>query len=86
MVSTIMGAWFLATSFSHLLAAAIAKATAVSGEGNAPALPLAGLGAYREVFGFITIAAAVSALALFVIAPWLRRMMHQETLAAPSAH
>ncbi|NBX25037.1 MAG: MFS transporter [Planctomycetes bacterium] len=86
MVSTIMGAWFLATSFSHLLAAAIARATAVSGEGEAPALPLAGLAAYREVFGFITIAAAVSALALFVIAPRLRRMMHEETLAAPSGH
>jgi POT family proton-dependent oligopeptide transporter len=82
MVSTIMGAWFLATSFSHLLAAAIAKMTAASGEGTAAITPLAGLPAYREVFGFITIAAAVSAVALFGLAPLLRRMMHLDTLAA----
>jgi len=82
MVSTIMGAWFLATSFSHLLAAAIAKMTAASGEGTAAITPLAGLPAYREVFGFITIAAAVSAVVLFGLAPLLRRMMHLDTLAA----
>jgi POT family proton-dependent oligopeptide transporter len=82
MVSTIMGAWFLATSFSHLLAAAIAKMTAVSGDGDAPITPLAGLPAYREVFGMITIAAAGSALLLFLLAPMLRRMMHTETLGA----
>jgi POT family proton-dependent oligopeptide transporter len=84
MVSTIMGAWFLATSFSHLLAGAIAKMTAVSGEGDAPVTPLAGLPAYREVFGMITIAAAISAVALFLFAPMLRRMMHAETLATES--
>ena len=84
MVSTIMGAWFLATSFSHLLAAAIAKMTSASDEGAATITPLAGLPAYREVFGFITIAAAASAVLLFVVAPKLRRMMHTETLAASS--
>lgn len=82
MVSTIMGAWFLATSFSHLLAAAIAKMTAASGDGTSAITPLAGLPAYREVFGFITIAAAVSAVVLFGLAPLLRRMMHLDTLAA----
>jgi POT family proton-dependent oligopeptide transporter len=82
MVSTIMGAWFLATSFSHLLAAAIAGMTAASGDGTAAITPLAGLPAYREVFGFITIAAAVSAAVLFGLAPLLRRMMHLDTLAA----
>jgi POT family proton-dependent oligopeptide transporter len=81
MVSTIMGAWFLATSFSHLLAAAIAKMTSASAEGAATITPLAGLPAYREVFGFITIAAAASAVVLFAIAPKLRRMMHLDTLA-----
>ncbi len=85
MVSTIMGAWFLATSFSHLLAAAIAKMTAVSGDGDAPITPLAGLPAYREVFGMITIAAAGSALLLFLLAPMLRRMMHTETLGAETS-
>jgi POT family proton-dependent oligopeptide transporter len=85
MVSTIMGAWFLATSFSHLLAAAIAKMTSASDGGAATITPLAGLPAYREVFGFITIAAAASAVLLFVVAPKLRRMMHTETLAAGSS-
>jgi POT family proton-dependent oligopeptide transporter len=85
MVSTIMGAWFLATSFSHLLAAGIAKMTSVA-EGDGGALtPLQSLPGYRGVFGMVTIAAAVSGLLLLAFAPKLRRMMHMESLQNESA-
>ena len=35
-VSTVMGAWFLATAFSNYLAGAIAQLTGVEGEGEEP--------------------------------------------------
>ena len=76
--STIMGAWFLATAFSHLVAAAIAGMTGVSegGEGAVIPPPLETVNVYGNVFGGIAIAAAASALLLFAISPWLKARMH----------
>jgi len=76
--STIMGAWFLATAFSHLVAAAIAKMTGVQdgGDGSAIPPPTETVGIYGDVFGGIAIAAAVSGLLLLAISPWLKSMMH----------
>jgi POT family proton-dependent oligopeptide transporter len=76
--STIMGAWFLATAFSHLVAAAIAGMTGVSegGEGAAVPPPLETVNVYGNVFGGIAIAAAASAVVLFAISPWLKARMH----------
>jgi dipeptide/tripeptide permease len=75
-VSTIMGAWFLATAFSHLLAAGIAKMTGVQDDGSgAVPPPLETVGTYGEVFGMIGIAAGASALVVLVLSPWLTRMM-----------
>ena len=75
-VSTIMGAWFLATAFSHLLAAGIAKMTGVKegGSGTVPP-PTETVAVYGEVFGMIGIAAMVSALIVLALSPWLTRMM-----------
>jgi len=75
-VSTIMGAWFLATAFSHLLAAGIAKMTGVQqGDSGVVPPPLETVGTYGEVFGMIGIAAGASALIVLVLSPWLTRMM-----------
>jgi POT family proton-dependent oligopeptide transporter len=75
-VSTIMGAWFLATAFSHLLAAGIAKMTGVQDDGSGVVPPpLETVGTYGEVFGMIGIAAGASALVVLVLSPWLTRMM-----------
>ena len=76
-VSTIMGAWFLATAFSHLLAAGIAKMTGVSEGGDGATIPPPSetVGVYGEVFGLIAIAALASGAVVFAISPWLRKMM-----------
>jgi POT family proton-dependent oligopeptide transporter len=76
--STIMGAWFLATAFSHLVAAAIAGMTGVSegGEGAAVPPPSETVGVYGDVFGGIAIAAAASGVLLLAISPWLKARMH----------
>ena len=78
MGSTIMGAWFLATAFSHLVAAAIAGMTGVSegGEGAVMPPPIETVNVYGNVFGGIAIAAAVSAFILFALSPWLKARMH----------
>jgi dipeptide/tripeptide permease len=71
-----MGAWFLATAFSHLLAAGIAKMTGVQqGDSGVVPPPLETVGTYGEVFGMIGIAAGASALIVLVLSPWLTRMM-----------
>jgi dipeptide/tripeptide permease len=75
-VSTIMGAWFLATSFSHLLAAAIAGMTGVGAEdGGAIPPPAETVGTYGEVFGFIAVVAIGIGVFLFLVSPLLNRLM-----------
>ncbi|MFM7050670.1 MAG: hypothetical protein ACKOYN_00850, partial [Planctomycetota bacterium] len=78
-VSTVMGAWFLATSFSHLLASLIAKMTGIkSGDDGVIPPPLETVGIYGEVFGLIGIAALVSAVVVLVLSPWLSKLMALE--------
>jgi POT family proton-dependent oligopeptide transporter len=75
-VSTVMGAWFLATSFSYLLAAAIAKMTGVkeSADGTIPP-PLQTVGIYGEVFGMVGLYALGAAALMLLLAPLLNKMM-----------
>lgn len=79
-VSTVMGAWFLATAFSSFLAGLIAKLTGVShgGEGGESVIPvpLDTVQVYGEVFGQIGVAACVSSLIVFALSPILTRWMH----------
>jgi dipeptide/tripeptide permease len=85
-VSTIMGAWFLATSFSHLLAAGIAQYTEVkSGEGGIMPPPAETVGTYGEVYLFVAIAAAAAGVVLFVISPILRKLMALDADEAKAA-
>jgi POT family proton-dependent oligopeptide transporter len=90
MGSTIMGEWFLATAFSHLVAAAIAGMTGVSegGEGAVVPPPIETVNVYGNVFGGIAIAAAVSAFILFALSPWLKARMHlsEAEAAGSGAH
>lgn len=84
LVSTIMGAWFLATAFSHLLAAAIAKMTGVSDGAKSTAIPapLETVQIYGGVFGMIAIAAIASGALVFALSPWLKSMMHLDDAEA----
>jgi POT family proton-dependent oligopeptide transporter len=81
MVSTVMGAWFLATAFSQYLAGIIATFTGVlhevGGEQRVPA-PIETVGIYGDVFGTIGITAIVSAGTLFALAPLLTRWTHAD--------
>lgn len=81
-VSMVMGAWFLATAFSNYLAALIALFTGVGHgeEGAETALPppIETVHVYGDVFGTIAVAALVSAVVVFILSPFLSRMMHPE--------
>jgi POT family proton-dependent oligopeptide transporter len=81
-VSTVMGAWFLASAFSNYLAGMIAGLTGIepeAGGGNGIPPPIETVGIYGEVFGKIAIAAAISAASLFALAPLLNRWTHSES-------
>lgn len=84
MVSTVMGVWFLATAFSQFLAAIIAQFTGVThaeeGGGAVPP-PIETVNVYGDVFGKIALAALISAVVCFLLAPILNRWMHPEVEA-----
>ncbi|MCB9662745.1 MAG: peptide MFS transporter [Alphaproteobacteria bacterium] len=86
-VASVMGAWFLATSFSHLIAAAIAALTGVSGPSEDGVVrippPVETVGVYGGVFLQIGLLAVVAAAALLVVSPLLTRGMHREVTAPP---
>jgi POT family proton-dependent oligopeptide transporter len=78
-VSTVMGAWFLATAFAQYLAGIIARFTGVehnAGGSNGIPPPIETVAIYGDVFGKIAIVAIVSAASLFALAPLLNRWTH----------
>ncbi len=84
--AAIMGAWFLATAFSHMLAAQIAKLTGVKGASDAPTgsipAPIDTLGQYAEVFYNIGVAAAIGGIICCVLSPLLVRWTHADVTGA----
>jgi POT family proton-dependent oligopeptide transporter len=79
LVSTVMGAWFLATAFSNYLAGMIATLTGVEGEGKAEAVippPLETVVAFASVFKVIAFTAIGSGVICLLLAPMLSKMMH----------
>ncbi len=79
LVSTVMGAWFLATAFSQYLAAIISQFTGVSQEGGdekSIPVPLETVHVYGDVFGKIAIAAIVCGVICLLLAPILKAWMH----------
>jgi POT family proton-dependent oligopeptide transporter len=86
MVSTVMGAWFLAMAFSNYLAGMIASFTGVShgsGEGQVIPPPIETVHVYGDIFGKIALTAIASALICFLLSPLLKRWMHEEVDGAP---
>lgn len=81
MVSTVMGAWFLAAAFSNYLAGLIAALTGVHSEEGAEViikLPIETVHVYGDVFAKIAIAGCVSGIVLLCLSPLLVRWMHEE--------
>jgi len=83
-VSTVMGAWFLATAFSNYLAGIIATFTGVEhgGGGSESAIPppIDTVNVYGTVFGQIALTAIGSSLVCFALAPILTKWMHVEEM------
>jgi POT family proton-dependent oligopeptide transporter len=82
LVSTVMGAWFLATAFAQYLAAIISQFTGVSHEGGNGAggvpLPIETVHVYGEVFRQIAIAAIIGGVVCLVLSPLLTAWMHTD--------
>ena len=81
MVSTVMGAWFLASAFSNYLAGMIAALTGVEhggGEVNAAfPLPNATVHVYGGVFAQMAIVGCASGVILLALSPLLVKWMHE---------
>lgn len=84
-VSTMMGAWFLATAFSGYMAGQIAQLTGVEAEGGGATVippPAETLGTYIEVFEGITYLAVGSGILVLLLSPVLTRWMHLDKPAS----
>jgi proton-dependent oligopeptide transporter, POT family len=75
LVNTIMGTWFLATSFSQFLAAIIAQFAAVKDAEVLPP-PENTVNLYGDVFGMIAVGAMVFGVICLVLTPILKKWMH----------
>lgn len=81
MVSTVMGAWFLASAGANYLAGMIAKLTGVGhGKGGEDVFPppIDTVHVYGNVFLQIAICACVSSVILLALSPVLLKWMHQD--------
>ena len=71
-----MGAWFLATAYSELLATQLAKLAAIdvpAGEVVEVSTALAG---YTELFSFLCYVGVGFGVFMLFLSPWLRKRMH----------
>ncbi len=81
LVSSAMGAWFLATAFSGFLAAIIATFTGVGHGGDGPSyipVPSETVHVYGDVFGTIAGTAIACAVLCFALVPFLNRWIHAD--------
>ena len=80
LVSTLMGAWFLATAFSQYLAAIISQLTGIeegSDGGSSFPPPIETVNIYGDVFGKVALTAIGCGLVCLVLSPILKRWMHE---------
>lgn len=79
LVSTVMGAWFLASAFSQFLAAIIAQYASVKQHGGSVVpIPLETVGVYGEVYKLIALMGLAAGAVCLLTAPLLSRWMHSE--------
>jgi POT family proton-dependent oligopeptide transporter len=81
MVSTVMGAWFLATAFSNFLAGMIAALTGIghgTKERGMIPFPDQTVNVYGNVFYQIAVASIIASVVLLVLSPLLVKWMHQD--------
>lgn len=78
LVSTVMGAWFLATAFSQYLAGIISQFTRVDEPTGGIPIPLRSVNVYGDVFGLIALLGIASGVVCLALAPLLSRWMHED--------
>lgn len=76
LVSTVMGAWFLATAFSQFLAAIIAQFAAVNESGNLVPAPIETVNIYGNVYQLVAFMAIGSGVICLLLSPILKKWMH----------
>jgi POT family proton-dependent oligopeptide transporter len=82
LLSTVMGTWFVGLGIANDLSARIAQWAAIGGgEDNGPQVipvPAETVHVYGHVFGWIAVAAFITALVCLALSPLLKQWMHPE--------
>jgi len=79
-VSVMMGAWFLGTSYSELLAAQLSKLSSIQIEEGVALNITEAMGKYQDLFIFSAKIGLASALLYFIITPLMKKGMHLDSL------
>lgn len=77
LVSTVMGAWFLATAFSQYLAGIISQFTRIDEPSGGIPAPIRTVHIYGDVFGVIALMGVAAGVVCLAMSPLLRRWMHE---------
>jgi POT family proton-dependent oligopeptide transporter len=80
-VSTAMGAWFMATGIANYLAGKIAAMTALAEEGEGPQIipePSKTVELFADVYGMIAVCSFAAAVVCLALSPLLTKWMHTE--------
>jgi POT family proton-dependent oligopeptide transporter len=77
-VSLMMGAWFLGTSYSEILAAELNKLAAIDTQGGVISDVPSAMALYEQLFIFSAQIGVVMALVFFALAPLMKKMMHEK--------
>ena len=75
-VGVMMGAWFLATAYSELLATQLAKLASIDTDAGKVADVSTALAAYNELFGFLFYVGVGFGVFMLLLSPWLKKRMH----------
>lgn len=78
-LSLMMGAWFLGTSYSEILAAELNKLAAIDTQGGVISDVPSAMALYEQLFIFSAQIGVVMALVFFALAPLMKKMMHEKT-------
>jgi POT family proton-dependent oligopeptide transporter len=81
MASLIMGTWFFASATGNFAAGMIAAATGAEGVGEE-----AGKQVVLDVYGTVGLYAVIIGVAVMVISPLIKKLMHLDTLRDDNVH
>jgi POT family proton-dependent oligopeptide transporter len=75
-VSLMMGAWFLGTSYSEILAAELSKLAAIETDGGKVTDIAFAMSKYEELFIFSAKIGFAAAFVFLLLVPWMKKWMH----------